>query len=210
MCFQEVLKVSKEVFLGQLRQKLTILSSEEREAAITYYEEYFNDAGIENEQSVMNELGSVDKIVNGILKENNYPVIDNGIKDSSNNKYSKEEHIKSDINYGMIALIVVLTMILAPIVLPIFFGIFGIMVGLLFAGIGITIAGIAVSIGGLVTLFLAPLNGLLVFGLGLVLFSTGVIITTLMINICALGIPALVRAIVRVCKYPFKKGGINI
>jgi uncharacterized membrane protein len=210
MCFQEVLKVNKESFLQELRRKLTVLSSEEREAAITYYEEYFNDAGLENEQSVLNELGSVDKVVNGILKENNYPIVDSGIKENSDNKYNKEEQVKPNVDYGMIALIVIATIFLAPIILPIFFAIFGVLVGFLFAGIGIIIAGVAVSAMGLVALFLTPMNGLLIFGLGLVLFSTGVIITTFMVNICAIGIPSLVRAIVRVCKIPFQKGGINI
>jgi len=202
--------VSKESFLQQLRQKLTILSSEEREAAITYYEEYFNDAGLENEQSVINELGSVDKVVNGILKENNYPITDSGIKENSDNKYNKEEHSATNINYGMIALLIVILVILAPILVSIFFSIFGIMIGFLFAGIGITIGGIATSIAGIVAMFLYPLNGLLILGLGLILLSVGVIITTFMVNLCAIGIPALVRTTVRVCKFSFKKGGINI
>jgi len=210
MFFREVLRVNKEVFLEQLRRKLTILSSDEREAAITYYEEYFNDAGPENEQSVINELGSVDKIVNGILKDNNYPIIDNGIKENSDNKYSSNEHGVTNINYGMIALIIVIIIVLSPIIFPILIAVFSIMIGLLFGGIGIIIAGVAVTAIGLVALFLAPLNGLLILGLGLVLFSLGVIITTFMVNICAKGIPTLVRTIVKVFKFPFQKGGINI
>ena len=202
--------MNKEVFLEQLRRKLTILSSEEREAAITYYEEYFNDAGPENEQSVINELGSVDKIVNGILKDNNYPIIDNGIKENSDNKYSSNEQAKTNINYGMIALIIVIIIFLSPIIFPILIAVFSIMIGLLFGGIGIIIAGISVTAIGIVALFLAPLNGLLILGLGLVLFSLGVIITAFMINICAKGIPAIVRTIVKVFKFPFQKGGINI
>jgi uncharacterized membrane protein len=202
--------VNKEIFLKELKQKLTALSVEEREAAITYYEEYFNDAGIENEQSVINELGSVEKVANGILKENNYPVIDSGIKESEDNKYNKEEHSNNKINYVGIILLVIIFSILFPVIVPIFFAILGVIIGFIFAGVGIVIAGIAVSVMGLVTLFLTPMSGLLILGLGLILFSFGIIITTFMVNICVVVIPSLIRSIVKLFRFTFQKGGINI
>lgn len=200
--------MNKEQFLSELRQKLSALAKEEREAAITYYEEYFNDAGVENEQSVINELGSVDKVVNGILNENNYPVTDNNKQD---NKYNdKKDSTSTNIDYGVIALMIILCIFALPVILPIFFSIFGILIGLLFGGMGILLAGGIVSVAGIVSMFLNPLNGLLVLGIGLILFSIGMVLTSLMINLCAKGIPALVRAVVKICKYPFQKGGINI
>lgn len=205
--------MNKEVFLSQLKQKLTVLSSEEREAALTYYEEYFNDAGIENEQSVINELGSVEKVANGILKENNYPLVDNNLKDDKyNNKNTENNEINnnSNVNYVIIALLIILYAMLAPVVIPIFFAILGIMIGFSFAGIGIAIGGFVVSIMGLVSIFISPVNGLLVLGIGLVLLALGILITALMVNLCAVGIPAIVRTIVKMFKYPFQKGGINI
>ena len=204
--------MNKEVFLDQLKKKLTILSTEERDAAITYYEEYFNDAGLENEQAVINELGSVDKIVDGILNENNYPIIGYDKKNNTNNNkennYSKLEY--KNINYGMIALIILIIMFVAPVIIPIFFAIFGTIIGVLIAGIGIIIAGITLVGVGLVTMFVSILNGLLIFGIGLILFSIGRIITYFMVDICTMAIPILVRTFVKICRYPFKKGGIII
>jgi uncharacterized membrane protein len=201
--------VNKENFLFDLRKKLEALSSEEREAAITYYEEYFNDAGVENEQSVINELGSVEKIANGILKENNYPIIDNNLKeDKYINNDNNNNNVKID--YVSIALIILIFIILAPVIIPLFFAVLGIMIGLLFGGIGILITGLVVSVMGVVTLFLYPLDALFILGIGLVMFSSGILVTTFMVNLCAKGIPALVRFIVRIGKFPFQKGGINI
>lgn len=202
--------MNKEVFLLQLKQKLTVLSSEEREAALTYYEEYFNDAGIENEQSVINELGSVEKVANGILKENNYQLQDNNLKNDKYNDKNNEVNNNSNVNYVIIALLIIFYAILAPVIIPIIFAIIGVIVGFSFAGIGIVIAGFAVTIMGIVSMFLSPINGLLVLGAGLILLSVGVLLTTFMTNFCIIGIPAIVRAFIKICKFPFQKGGINI
>ena len=45
-------------FLRELRRFLADIPEEEREQALTYYEDYFEDAGPENEQKVIQELGS--------------------------------------------------------------------------------------------------------------------------------------------------------
>lgn len=62
--------MNKRGFLDGLDKKLGILSKEERETAIRYYEEYFDDAGEQNEQSVIAELESIEKVAELILKEN--------------------------------------------------------------------------------------------------------------------------------------------
>ncbi len=202
--------MNKESFLSQLKQKLTALSSEEREAALTYYEEYFNDAGIENEQSVINELGSVEKVANGILRENNYPVIDNNNTDNKSSVAPSDSKVSSNINYGTIAILIIFYIILSPVIIPFFFAIFGVLLGFSIAGIGILISGFAVSITGIISMFLSPINGLLVLGVGFILLALGILISTFMINLCAVGIPSLVRGIVKIFKYPFQKGGINL
>ena len=50
--------MNKEIFLRELRRFLADIPEEEREQALTYYEDYFEDAGPENEQKVIQELGS--------------------------------------------------------------------------------------------------------------------------------------------------------
>lgn len=50
--------MNKEIFLRDLRRFLADIPEDEREQALKYYEDYFEDAGPENEQQVIQELGS--------------------------------------------------------------------------------------------------------------------------------------------------------
>lgn len=50
--------MNKEIFLKDLRRFLADIPEDEREQALNYYEDYFEDAGPENEQKVIEELGS--------------------------------------------------------------------------------------------------------------------------------------------------------
>lgn len=62
--------MNKELFIRDLRRFLADLPEEERNAAIQYYEDYFNDAGPEREQQVIAELGSPVDIARQIKRTN--------------------------------------------------------------------------------------------------------------------------------------------
>lgn len=65
--------MSRWEFLRQLEELLSDISPSEREEALQYYNDYFNDAGKENESEVMEALGSpeqVAKIVKDGLGDN--------------------------------------------------------------------------------------------------------------------------------------------
>ena len=62
--------MNKELFIRDLRRFLADLPEEERNAAIQYYEDYFNDAGPEREQQVIEELGSPVDIARQIKQTN--------------------------------------------------------------------------------------------------------------------------------------------
>ena len=49
--------MNKQEYLSELEAYLASLSEEERNDALRFYEEYFEDAGPENEQQVISELG---------------------------------------------------------------------------------------------------------------------------------------------------------
>lgn len=49
--------LSREGFLSRLRQALRGMPQEEIDSAISYYEEYLDDAGAENEGQVLSQLG---------------------------------------------------------------------------------------------------------------------------------------------------------
>lgn len=61
--------MNKDDFLRRLEQLLGNISPEERADAMAYYRSYFEDAGIENEASILEELESPEKVAQSILKD---------------------------------------------------------------------------------------------------------------------------------------------
>lgn len=53
-------------FIAELEKLLQNISAEERNEAVQYYRDYFEDAGIENEQHIIEELGSPRKVAETI------------------------------------------------------------------------------------------------------------------------------------------------
>lgn len=58
--------MNREQFIAQLARLLQDLPPAERQEAIRYYQEYFDDAGEENEDAVIQELGSPGKVAASI------------------------------------------------------------------------------------------------------------------------------------------------
>lgn len=58
--------MTKQKFFEELNQLLKDISLEEKEEAIRYYENYFEDAGVENEEAVLVELVSPQKVADSI------------------------------------------------------------------------------------------------------------------------------------------------
>ncbi len=61
--------MNRREFIDKLRKELSRLPQEEIDAAVEYYEEYFDDAGRENEKEVLEQLGSPKKVAAQIKSE---------------------------------------------------------------------------------------------------------------------------------------------
>lgn len=61
--------MTKQEYLAELNTYLMSLPLEEREDAVRFYEEYFEDAGPENEQAVIEELGKPFALAKSIICE---------------------------------------------------------------------------------------------------------------------------------------------
>lgn len=61
--------MNKQEYLSELEAHLASLSEEERTNALRFYEEYFEDAGPENEQQVISELGKPFALAKSIICE---------------------------------------------------------------------------------------------------------------------------------------------
>lgn len=216
---------NKDEFLSTLRELLTPLSETERNDALRYYAEYFDDAGIENEKAILNELKSPKAVADKILEEGGYLIItedekeepeeETPIEDTASTEQKKEEQktpfYKNPTTLILIILIAIFTfpiwitaiaLVISAIatVISIIIGLFGIAIGFMAGGIAMVVAG-AVTIAGSV------FNGLLTIGAGMVMFGLGLILVPLFVKICVTLIPLTIKGLVYICKLPFRKRG---
>ena len=66
--------MNRQEFMNQLEMLLSDISQAERDEALQYYNDYLDDAGIENEESAIRALGSPIQVAANIkegLKEGN-------------------------------------------------------------------------------------------------------------------------------------------
>lgn len=226
--------MNREEFMNRLRNLLSDITEAEREEALTYYEDYFDDAGAENEASVINSLGSPEKVAatikeglsdssgeNGEFSETGYSSHYQNKDEVAAKTLSSEERgfgKKKSLSGGMILLIVILCIFALPILGPIAIGIVALFVGILCAvaavlaavmicGVSIVIAGFALFVTAVIAFFAFPAAGFLLLGSGLILVGLGILITMLGIWIFAKLLPPLVRGFVKLCRMPFERKG---
>lgn len=170
--------MNRSEFFEKLEQGLTKVSKEEREAALAYYHEYFDDAGAENEQRVIEELGSPMQIAARIKADSAVKKLD--------------EDAKPSMKKGISAVwLVILAIFAAPIALPLAIGAAALAIGLLAALIGVVIALVA----GVAAFFIA---GIVVIGAGIAVIATSLpsAIFSIGVGLLVLGISILTGILV--------------
>lgn len=183
-------------FMNHLAQLLQGMPEEERQDALRYYEDYFEDAGSQREQDVIRELGSPSQVANKIWegmkqnqswdsqsyedthssKEYNYGSYDSynnsGANQSEGTNYNSynydpcEKKEKKEKNWILIALLIVTIPFTLPIICAVFGGIISLFFGTFGCMIGFFFGGIGVIIAA-VTLFAMGLTGFGFFCLGI-------------------------------------------
>lgn len=138
-------------FMKQLESLLQNIPQAEKEEALQYYRDYFDDAGEENEQSVIEALGNPAKVAENIKKDLNlngygYGYGDNGYQYSPEPDRAMAEYQQgtsqnatkeNKMSGGMIALIVILCIFASPLLLGIGGALVGVLIGIMGAGIGL-------------------------------------------------------------------------
>lgn len=160
--------MSRIEFMNELRALLQDISAEEREEAMQYYNDYFDDAGAENEQSVISELGSPQKVAQTIkaglggrneyddiyseyretgytdtrFEQNETPARREGYRSTNQSGENQDESGKPWTNKTLkVVLVILIILIGVPIVIPTVGGILAAIFGILIA-----IAAVAVAI----------------------------------------------------------------
>ena len=225
--------MSRTEFMNQLKNLLWDISEYEREEALNYYEDYFDDAGAENEAQVIASLGNPERVAaiikeglkedaaeQGEFSENGYsgygePAKDEVIYYGAPKEQKFTDKIKSLGTSGWI-LILILAIFALPILGPLGVGLFSAIFGILIAavvvlfvlvivGIALLVAGASVFAAAIGCLFVTPAVGIMMLGLSLLLIGIGILATVLGIWIVQKVIPPVIRWIVKLFRKPFEK-----
>lgn len=179
--------MDKITFLRELEQQLQEIPSEERQEAITYYENYFEDAGIEKEADVLQELGSPQEVAKNILadfleaKTDKTDTLPMPVCPDTQSSFSKEELLQARQgntaeekkngtsaekgDTSKILLISILLLFTAPVWIGVLLGAVGTLAGLFLAAAALVV-GFAVSFG------ICAIAGIAVFVFGVIRLFT--------------------------------------
>ena len=158
----------KTEYMKILTHNLRRLPKEDYDRAIEYFEEYFAEAGPENEQQAIADLGSPDEAAKALI-----------VDLAAQNIKEKPKTMKGGLSALWIAVLAVCS---APVTLPIAICLLAVIAVVLFcvgialfcvviSAVAVAASGILTLFGGIVLLFRSLGDGLCNIGLGL--FSTG-------------------------------------
>ena len=182
--------MNREEFLKELEFLLSDIHEDERQEALSFYHDYFDEAGKENEQKIINELGSPQRVaviikdsINGHFEEN----ITSSEEGFTNKNYEqvyevqeikKDEHLFDKFNKLTIGYKALLVFLLIFMLLP--------LTALLIDALGL---GMSLLISIFTIIFGAWIVTFVLFVFGVVCIVSGVLIafTTIPLGIILVG-----------------------
>lgn len=209
-------------YLQALRAALAVLPDDEINSAMRYYEDYFLDAGDENAAQVIEQLGPPEQVAEAILRDYT------GVARRRPERFEEEKAQtvdgvplgregkslprKKGINPWMLACIVLLALIFGPIAVAVIGGIIVAAVGLIVGVAACVVAVPAATLigGGALVLFsfllwATPASALATLGAGLAVGAVGLLLVLLVIKLCILFVPPIIRGLVALIRWPIEK-----
>lgn len=205
--------MDRKQFINELRNKLVALPYEEREKAISYYEEYFDDAGTENEDSVIYELGDIERISQEIIENstsnansvsvNKFTVANvNSYKDDTTNNNKTHNIYKEEAKrekQKLKPLYVILIIIGALACFPIVMTLFGLLLGLIGVIIGVVATAFGLVISGIAVVLTIPFAGFTVVG-GILYYLGKGILSVALLAVIIIVIIKLIKVVIEFIK----------
>jgi len=205
--------------MRQLESLLQNISPTERQEALQYYNDYFDDAGEENEQSVIEALGNPARVAENIKKEiygSGYgeagqrpgsadrAVVKYQWADVSDQKQAQESEKKNDFPAWAVVLLVIGAIALSPGLLGLAGGVLGLLVGIIVAwfslivsfgvaAVALFIVLIVLLVTGIMCLFADPLLGMAMLGAGLLCGGIGILFLMLTVAMAGIATPAIIK-----------------
>ena len=195
-------------FMEALSGLLQDIPEEDRMDALKYYNDYFDDAGAENEKNVIDELESPEKVAAKIKADREDPEDEKaGMPMEQENKWLK------------MILIVAIILIGCPVIVPVAIGLLAAIAGILIAAFtffvtivigfaAIVIVAIVLTAAGIGSMFVNIGVGLALFGAGMILIAVGAIGTVAGIRLCIIVFPGMIRGIVWILRKPFHRKAV--
>ena len=217
-------------FMSPLERLLWDIPENDRKDALCYYNDYFDEAGAENEAQVIQKLGSPGKVAATIKADlhetgnEQAEYTERGYYDgreerNQNPPVSKEGKPQGQRQKRTIPwpLIIVLLIFASPLlvgvgggvlggILGVIFGAFGILLATIICGVAFLVAGIVCVVVGIVRIFLSPVEGLITAGMGSLALAGGILLTLLSVWCVFKWLPALFRWIVNLIQRLFHRG----
>ncbi len=222
-----VCRMNKQEFMSQLEILLRNIPTQERIEALQYYNDYFEDAGVENEQEVLAALGTPEKVAENIkrdLYQNRYnesieqDKVERGKElvkyqeGAQNTEQTTSTTSKKGWSTGAIVLCIILGIFVLPIIVPIAIAVVAVIVSLLIAvvaviasvifAIGVVavvllVTGVILAFVGCLGIALSPLAGLGVIGSGLIMVAVGLLFFMLTVLLVGKVLPTICTWIAR-------------
>lgn len=209
-------------YLQALRAALAVLPDDEINSAMRYYEDYFLDAGDENAAQVIEQLGPPEQVAEAILRDYT------GVARRRPERFEEEKAQtvdgvplgrdgkpltrKKGINPWMLACIVLLALIFGPVAITVIGAIILAVVGLIIGVAACVVAVPAATLigGGALVLFsfllwATPASALATLGAGLAVGAIGLLLVLLVIKLCILFVPPIIRGLVALVRWPIEK-----
>ena len=210
-------------FMQQLERLLGDIPENDRLDAIAYYNDYFDEAGPEREQQVIQELGSPERVASIIKADlntsgNEYAeYTEQGYSDgrsgvNTNTPATKKQRIQMPL-----VLLIVILVFASPILLGIgggllgaIMGLFGGLIGIVAGGVGMLIGGIVSLVTGIIKLVASPLKGLVLIGTGSLITALGILFVLLFVLCVFKWFPKMFRSVINWVKSKIGnlKGGV--
>ena len=200
-------------FMEALSGLLQDIPEEDRMDALKYYNDYFDDAGAENEKNVIDELESPEKVAAKIKADREDPEDGKaGMPMEQDNKPWTNKWLK-------MILIVAIILVGCPVIVPAAIGLLAAIAGILIAAFAffiaivigfaaIVIVAIVLTAAGIGSMFVNIGAGLALFGAGMILIAVGAIGTVAGIRLCSIVFPGMIRGIVWILRKPFHRKAV--
>ncbi|MDO5425689.1 MAG: DUF1700 domain-containing protein [Eubacteriales bacterium] len=162
--------MNKEAYLARLAERLKRLPKEDFDRAMEYYQEYFEEAGPENEAQAIEDLGEPEQAAEQILRDL-----------AVQNAEEPEKGVKRKLSAVWIGILAVFA---APVALPVGAALAAVVLAVLVMAAALLIGALLVAVclvaaavcgvaGGIGLLFQAPADGVATLGAGLAMGGVG-------------------------------------